>query len=667
MIAYNSDPRYYLQFNNKTVAGFEVPTSQEGNKVINDFSEEWKRFGDKTLKEIKIAGDQYFDLANSTDFTKDKVVLDLGCGFGRWTRYLAEKVQFIEAVDPGDAIFSAAQANNDLENVRFTQASIENLPFPDESFDVIVCLGVIHHVQNHEAALATIYKKLKPGGTLFLYTYYNFDNRSWLFKNFFKPFDFARSVICKLPYSVKHVITDILAVLLYLPGVFWARLAKALLGESFAKIFPLYYYHDKSFNIIRNDSLDRFGTRVEKRFTRVDLMKLLRNEGFEKIRFSDFEPFWHLKTQKPIQKVELPKIRKSVLFVAPHRFDRCPSQRFRYEQYLDFLEQQGYDYLLSGIIDKNDDAVFYQPGNLLAKLFIAVKAFIKRSNDLRLAKNFDFVFIQREAYMLGTSYFERKFSALPNTKVIYDFDDAIWLQNVSQANKRFSWLKNPKKTEEQIKVANLVLAGNNYLKDYALQFNKNVVLVPTTVNTTAFDKKLHLGPPNKKTVTIGWSGSNTTIEHFKYAIPFLKILKEKYGKAIDFKVIGDASYTNKELGIQGIAWTSETEVSAMADIDIGIMPLPNDEWAKGKCGLKGLTYMALEIATIMSPVGVNSEIIQHGENGFLAETTQEWVNCIELLINDSSLREKLGKNARKTVEQRYSVEANKQLYINALQ
>jgi glycosyltransferase involved in cell wall biosynthesis len=130
--------------------------------------------------------------------------------------------------------------------------------------------------------------------------------------------------------------------------------------------------------------------------------------------------------------------------------------------------------------------------------------------------------------------------------------------------------------------------------------------------------------------------------------------------------MGDPSYINEELGIKGIKWSAETEVQVLNSFDIGIMPLPDDEWAKGKCGLKGLSYMACGVTTIMSPVGVNNDIIENGTNGYLASSEEEWINYLSLLIEDAELRKRIGENARNTIEKKYSVNANKELYLNEL-
>lgn len=351
---------------------------------------------------------------------------------------------------------------------------------------------------------------------------------------------------------------------------------------------------------------------------------------------------------------------KKILFIASHREDRAPNQRFRFEQYISFLNQNGFDCTISPLIaSPKEDKTFYS-GSLLAKILLGTKLTIRRFKDVFRANQFDIIFIAREAFITGSIFFEKQLKK-SNTKIIFDFDDSIWLNVISSNNKKLSWLKDGSKTGKIIQLSDLVFAGNDFLATYARRYNPHVVIVPTTIDTDAY---LPNYKPQREKITIGWSGSVSTIEHFQHAIPALKILKDKFKNKIEIKVIGDSHFENKELGIQGLAWKSESEIKDLQSIDIGIMPLPDNEWTWGKCGLKGLQYMALEIPTIMSPVGVNKEIIKHGVNGFLANTTEEWVTIISTLIEKPDLRRSIGIEGRKTVVERYSVQSLKNRYLD---
>lgn len=349
-----------------------------------------------------------------------------------------------------------------------------------------------------------------------------------------------------------------------------------------------------------------------------------------------------------------------ILFIGAHRLNRSPSQRFRFEQYFSFLEGKGFRCHLSPLLDETQDKFFYQEGNLLRKGLIVAESFRKRIKDVNRTNQYDLVFIQREAFMTGTTYFEKQFKKT-GKKIIFDFDDAVWLPNVSEGNSKYAWMKKPSKTAEIISLADLVIAGNNYLADYAKKYNDNTHVIPTTIDTEYHKRKIKA---DNNRICIGWTGSHTTIQHFENAVSALKKLQSKFGKKIYFKVIGDESYSNNELGIKGTKWNLKTEIEDLSDIDIGIMPLPDDEWAKGKCGLKGLQYMSLEIPCVMSPVGVNTEIIADGVNGFLAKDENDWVEKVSLLIENAELRKKIGAEARKTVEERYSVNSQKEKYLS---
>jgi glycosyltransferase involved in cell wall biosynthesis len=354
---------------------------------------------------------------------------------------------------------------------------------------------------------------------------------------------------------------------------------------------------------------------------------------------------------------------KKILFIASHRPNRSPSQRFRFEQYFDFFKKNNIDFKLSYIIDEKSDEYLYAKGLFFRKFIILLNSIFIRWRDSKELKKYDLIFIQREALMIGSTWFERKVKKT-GAPFIFDFDDSIWLLDTSDGNKKWEWLKNPDKTKSIIALADKVIAGNKYLADYASTYNCNVEIIPTTVDTEKFYPDYN--KRNKDKVVIGWSGSITTIKHFKQIIPILEIIKNKYVDRVIFRVVGDETFINENLNIEGEKWRSDEEVETLNSFDIGIMPLPDDKWAQGKCGLKGLTYMALEIPTIMSPVGVNKEIIQHGSNGFLCSTVDEWINVLSSLIENSELRINIGKKARLSVEKFYSVKSQQDRYLNII-
>ncbi len=352
---------------------------------------------------------------------------------------------------------------------------------------------------------------------------------------------------------------------------------------------------------------------------------------------------------------------KKILAIVQHRKGRSPGQRFRFEHFIPVLKANGYEIIFSNIISEKDDQIFYSKGKYFAKLLIVIKSFRHRLKDLKKAKTFDAVFIYREAFMLGTTYFEKRLSKL-NVPLVFDFDDSIWLNDTSEGNQNLAWMKKPKKTADICRFSNLVMVGNQYLADYASKFNKNVSVVPTTINTD-YHKPLKERTISDK-ICIGWTGTTTTLKHYDTAIPVLKKIKEKYDDKVYFKVIVNSEEWNRDFEVKLVKWSKENEIEELCEFDIGIMPLPDDDWSKGKCGFKGIQCMALEMPVIMSPVGVNTNIIDNKKNGFLADTEEEWFEYLCQLIDSFELRQQIGKAARKTIIEKYSVKVWEKKVLN---
>lgn len=339
-----------------------------------------------------------------------------------------------------------------------------------------------------------------------------------------------------------------------------------------------------------------------------------------------------------------------LLAIVPSLYDISPGQRYRIEQWEPILREQGVEITYSPFETDELREVLYQPGRIAEKMKLVMRSINKRRADLRGVRDFDAVYVFREAALLGPAYFERLIerSGVP---MVFDFDDAVFVTYKSPSNGYLTRLKFPGKTGTICRLSAHVMAGNQYLADYARKFNPhNVTIIPTTIDTDKYH--FQENKPSNDVPVIGWSGSHSTVQH----LDTLRETLQELARAAKFRlrVIGTPHYELEGVETEATAWRSETETADLQPIDIGIMPLPDDEWSKGKCGLKALQYMALGVPTICSPVGVNSEIIQDGENGFLAGAKDEWIEKLKRLLASGELRRKLGAAGRRTVEEKYS-------------
>jgi len=221
--SYARPPEKVIQSKTREISIFNINGRNIDKRVVDEFGEEWLKFHDFTDKRIKAAAEEYFDIIDQTIVNKNTYVLDIGCGTGRWTKYLASKAGFIEAVDPSNAIFAADNLLRNVDNVRLSKASVDTLPFPDETFDFAMSVGVLHHIPNTQQALIDCVKKVKKGGYFYVYLYYNLDKRGFLFKILFRFTDIIRNIICKFPSRLKRIVCDIIAVAIYMPLILTAR------------------------------------------------------------------------------------------------------------------------------------------------------------------------------------------------------------------------------------------------------------------------------------------------------------------------------------------------------------------------------------------------------------------------------------------------------------
>lgn len=352
---------------------------------------------------------------------------------------------------------------------------------------------------------------------------------------------------------------------------------------------------------------------------------------------------------------------KKVLFLCPYPEKLAPSQRFRVELYKRYMDEAGVDYAIAGFMDEATWNVLYKGGSASQKVWGIVKGYLKRFKTLLFdIHGYNYVFVHREASPLGPPIFEWMASKLWRKKMIYDFDDAIWIENTSAENKIASLLKAAWKVKYICKWSYKVSGGNDYLCNFARQYNNNVHLVPTCVDVELMHNKVK--QHHEGNVVVGWTGSHSTLFYLDELIPVLQELQEEI--PFTFLVIANKDPQLPLKNYRFIAWNEANEIPDLLQMDIGVMPLTADKWSEGKCGFKLIQYLSLGIPAIASPVGVNSKIVVDNQNGFIATNRQEWKDSIRKLIQDVSLRKTMGEAGRKKIIAEYSIQAHKDNFLN---
>lgn len=353
---------------------------------------------------------------------------------------------------------------------------------------------------------------------------------------------------------------------------------------------------------------------------------------------------------------------KEVLFLLPYPLHRAPSQRFRVENLLFLLDESKISYHLEPFMSEAVWQILYRQGSIFQKAVGIGKSYLKRwSCVLFTAHRYKTIFIHREAAPLGPPIVEWYLKKVLGKKIIYDFDDAIWISNTSEQNKIASVIKAFWKVKYICKWSHKISAGNDYLCAFAKESGaKSIVKIPTVVNTISRYNRLKVH--QSKQLVVGWTGSHSTLKFIDELIPVLKMLQEEI--PFTFLVIADKRPTLDLKYWEFCPWNEQTEIEDLLKIDIGVMPLKNDAWSEGKCGFKLIQYLSLGIPAIANSVGVNKQIIEDGRNGILADNDQQWESALRNLLNNEEKRKEMGEAGRVKMIAEYSIESQKHNFIS---
>ena len=353
---------------------------------------------------------------------------------------------------------------------------------------------------------------------------------------------------------------------------------------------------------------------------------------------------------------------KKILFLSPYPFGKAASQRLKYEQYFSHFEENGFRLVTSSFIDENFWEIIYKPGFLIRKITGTLRGYVRRFFDLLRIRKYDIVYVHLWVTPLGPPVFEWLVSILAK-KIVYDIDDMIYKSKGSAMNNLIHLLKGKGKPIAMMKYADHVITCTPDLNDFARQYCLNCTDISSTLDTERlFPVNTY---SNNKRIVIGWTGTHSTVPYlYLLTRVFQQLAKERTFK---LRVIGNFRFEMEGVEYEYFDWNKEDEARQLQGMDIGVYPLPADAWVMGKSGLKALTYMTVGLPVIATNVGTAiNRVITDNENGFLVKTEDEWLEKLKYLIDNPKERERLGKNARQTVLDNFSVEANKPVYLRIL-
>lgn len=352
---------------------------------------------------------------------------------------------------------------------------------------------------------------------------------------------------------------------------------------------------------------------------------------------------------------------KKILILCPSPYGTNPGQRLKYEQYINHWKENGYKVVISSFQTQRFWDIIYKEGHLIEKVFWTIWGYLRRIRDLFRIPFYDGLYVFMAITPFGPPIFESIVCKL-NPNIVFDVEDMAFMPNVSAANKWISKLKGYKKYIYLAKKAKFVITSAPGLSKEVLKYNKNVQHITATFDMDRFQSTKTYN--RNKIPVIGWTGSHSTIKYLSLLDNVFKELAKK--RKFKLLVISNSKYENKHIDVENIPWQLDTEIDDLHRIDIGVYPVPMEKWVLGKSGCKTITYMSVALPSVSTAYGnVLENIVEHGENGFLAYNEDEWVENLTQLIDDVALREKMGKAAKQKAVEFFSVQANLKVYLSA--
>lgn len=337
-----------------------------------------------------------------------------------------------------------------------------------------------------------------------------------------------------------------------------------------------------------------------------------------------------------------------VLFLTRYPLEGA-SSRYRVFQYLPHLERLGVEPTVQSFMDAAMYRLTFRPGRQAAKARATAAAIARRVSTLNRASDYDIIYMQRELLPLGPPLLERRLAAR-GARLIFDYDDALFIKKPSRYNVAATWLRAPEKLYEVFSLSRCVVAGNDWLRDVAAKYAHRAVTVEVAEDTD----RIAMRPPqsNDNGVLIGWLGSFSTVKYLRLIEPVLRRIHARY-PFVRFEVMG-GDFDLPGLPVTNTPWSLDGELAALSRFDIGLMPLPMEDWSKGKSGGKARTYMAAGVPAVVAGIGYNLELVRDGETGLLAHSEDDWERHIAALVEDPVRRQCIGEAARSDIVNRFA-------------